>query len=174
VAAVFPPCSVHGATLTIRRFGTGRLTLDDLEQAGTVAGAQPDVLVRAMARLDTVLISAGTGSGKTTLLNALAELLPDDDRLVVIEDIAELRLSKPNLVRFDARRAQPDLPAVTMRDLVRAALRHRPDRSLIGEVRGAARSPCSGPPPTPPRRTASADQILAAYSAVDRDVTQTS
>ena len=137
VAAVFPPCSVHGTTLTIRKFGARRLTLDDLEAAGTVTPDQRTVLVQAMASLDTVLISGGTGSGKTTLLNALAELLPDDDRLVVIEDTAELRLSKPNLVRFEARREQPDLPAVTIRDLVRASLRHRPDRLLIGEVRGA-------------------------------------
>lgn len=137
VAAVFPPCSVHGTTLTIRKFGARRLTLDDLEAAGTVTAGQRRLLEGAIRRLETVLISGGTGSGKTTLLNALAELLPDTDRLVVIEDTAELRLSKPNLVRFEARREQPDLPAVTIRDLVRASLRHRPDRLLIGEVRGA-------------------------------------
>lgn len=137
VAAVFPPCSIHGTTLTIRKFGARRLTLDDLEAAGTVTVGQRRLLEGAIRRLETVLISGGTGSGKTTMLNALAELLPDTDRLVVIEDTAELRLSKPNLVRFEARREQPDLPAVTIRDLVRASLRHRPDRLLIGEVRGA-------------------------------------
>ena len=137
VAAVFPPCSVHGTTLTIRKFGARRLTLDDLEAAGSVSHEQRSALEHAVRGLETVLISGGTGSGKTTLLNALADVLPDGDRLVVIEDTAELRLTKPNLVRLEARREQPDLPAVTIRDLVRASLRHRPDRLLIGEVRGA-------------------------------------
>ncbi len=137
VAAVFPPCSVHGTTLTIRKFGARRLTLDDLEAASTVSAAQRTILERAVRGLDTVLVSGGTGSGKTTLLNALADVLPEGDRLVVIEDTAELRLTKPNLVRLEARREQPDLPPVTIRDLVRASLRHRPDRLLIGEVRGA-------------------------------------
>jgi pilus assembly protein CpaF len=73
---------------------------------------------------------------KTTLLNALVAFLPAEDRLVVIEDTAELRLDAPNLVRFEARRAQTDLPAITIRDLLRATLRHRPDRILVGEVRG--------------------------------------
>ena len=98
---------------------------------------QRQVLTDAMASRETILISGGTGSGKTTLLNALAELLPDEERIVVIEDTAEIRLDKPNLVRFEARRAQADMPAVTIRDLVRASLRHRPDRLIIGEVRGA-------------------------------------
>ncbi len=75
-------------------------------------------------------------TGKTTLLNALAASIPDQERIVIIEDTAEIQLDKPNLVRFEARREQPDLPAVTIRDLVRATLRHRPDRILLGEVRG--------------------------------------
>ncbi len=137
VAAVFPPCSINGTTLTIRKFGAKRLTLDDLETCGTVTPDQRQVLTDAMAKRETILISGGTGSGKTTLLNALAELLPDEERIVIIEDTAEIRLDKPNLVRFEARRAQSDMPAVTIRDLVRASLRHRPDRLLIGEVRGA-------------------------------------
>jgi len=137
VAAVFPPCSINGTTLTIRKFGAKRLTLDDLEALGTVTPEQRETLTRAMANRETILISGGTGSGKTTLLNALADLLPDDERIVLIEDTAEIRLEKPNLVRFEARRAQPDMPAVTIRDLVRASLRHRPDRLIIGEVRGA-------------------------------------
>ena len=82
------------------------------------------------------MISGGTGTGKTTLLNALAAFLPADDRLVVIEDTAELQLDASNLVRFEARREQVGVPAVSIRDLLRATLRHRPDRILLGEVRG--------------------------------------
>jgi pilus assembly protein CpaF len=94
-------------------------------------------LVRhALANRDNILISGGTGTGKTTMLNAFATLLPESDRIVVIEDTAELQFTHPNLVRFEARRAQPDLPAVTIRDLLRASLRHRPDRIIVGEVRG--------------------------------------
>ncbi len=86
VAAVFPPCSINGTTLTIRKFGAKRLTLDDLEACGTVTPEQRQVLTDAMANRETILISGGTGSGKTTLLNALAELLPDEERIVIIED----------------------------------------------------------------------------------------
>src|SRR5262249_50174080 len=93
-------------------------------------------LARAIDRRENLLISGGTGTGKTTLLNALAALLPPEDRLVLIEDTTELRLDKPNLVRFEARREHVGLPAVTIRDLLRATLRHRPDRVLLGEVRG--------------------------------------
>src|SRR6185436_15257228 len=75
-------------------------------------------------------------TGKTTLLNALAAFLPMSDRIVIIEDTAELQVDKPNVVRFEARRAQRDLPAVTIRDLLKATLRHRPDRVIVGEVRG--------------------------------------
>lgn len=136
VAAVFPPCSVDGVTLTIRKFQTRRFTVEELIRQGSLT---PEVVARlseAIRGSSNVLISGGTGSGKTTLLNALAALIPDEERLILIEDTAEMQIDKPNLVRFEARRAQPDLPAVTIRDLVRAALRHRPDRIILGEVRG--------------------------------------
>jgi len=90
----------------------------------------------ALLNRDNVLISGGTGTGKTTLLNALTTLLPKSDRIVLIEDTAELTITHPNLVRFEARRARQDAPAVTIRDLLRATLRHRPDRIIVGEVRG--------------------------------------
>ena len=80
--------------------------------------------------------SGGTGTGKTTLLNALAAFIPPADRIVLIEDTAEIDIAAPNLVRLEARRAQPDLPAVTIRDLLRQTLRLRPDRIILGEVRG--------------------------------------
>jgi pilus assembly protein CpaF len=136
VAAVFPPCSLGGTTLTIRKFQTRFFTAEELVRIGTMT---PDVLALVRAAIDhneNILISGGTSTGKTTLLNALAVFLPPDDRLVLIEDTAELQLDRPNLVRFEARREQGRMPAVTIRELLRATLRHRPDRIIVGEVRG--------------------------------------
>jgi pilus assembly protein CpaF len=136
VAVVWPPCSLGGTTLTIRRFRYRLFTIDELIRAGTLTRAVVDCAHRAIMARENILISGGTSTGKTTLLNALAALVPDEDRIVVIEDTAELRLEKPNLPRFEARREQPGLPAVTIRALLHASLRHRPDRILLGEVRG--------------------------------------
>lgn len=136
VAAVFPPCSVGGVTLTIRKFHTKRFTADELVRLGSLTQEVLTQLQDAIGCNRNILISGGTGTGKTTLLNALATLIPENDRLILIEDMAEMQIDKPNLVRFEARRAQPGLPAVTIRELVRAALRHRPDRIILGEVRG--------------------------------------
>jgi pilus assembly protein CpaF len=142
VAAMFPPCAVGGPALTIRKF-TKRYSLDDLVQVGTLTPSLAADLTTAVAGQQNILISGGTGTGKTTLLNALAARIPDSDRIVVIEETAEIHLEKPNLLRFEARRAlvplgqEQPLPAVTIADLVRATLRHRPDRILVGEVRGA-------------------------------------
>ena len=142
VAAMFPPCAVAGPALTIRKF-TRRYSLQDLIAVGALTPAQAARLTAAIAAQQNILISGGTGTGKTTLLNALAAHIPDDDRLIVIEETAEIHLEKPNLLRFEARRAQAPLgleaplPPVTIADLLRATLRHRPDRILVGEVRGA-------------------------------------
>jgi pilus assembly protein CpaF len=136
VAAVLPPVSLGGTTLTIRKFQSRFFSTDELVEVGTLTPAQLARMRAAIDARDNVLISGGTGTGKTTLLNALAAFLPPDDRLVVIEDTAELQLHAANLVRFEARREQPGLPPLTIRDLVRATLRHRPDRILVGEVRG--------------------------------------
>jgi pilus assembly protein CpaF len=136
VAAVFPPCSLGGTTLTIRKFHARFWTCEELVRVEMITDDLVDLVRQALSNRDNILISGGTGTGKTTLLNALATLLPDADRIVVIEDTAELQFTHTNLVRFEARRAQPDLPAVTMRDLLRATLRHRPDRIIVGEVRG--------------------------------------
>ena len=142
VAAMFPPCAVAGPALTIRKF-TRRYNLDDLVAVGALTPFIAAQLTTAVAAQNNILIAGGTGTGKTTLLNALAARIPDDDRIIVIEETAEIHLDKPNVLRFEARRAQPPLgqeqplPAVTIADLVRASLRHRPDRVLVGEVRGA-------------------------------------
>jgi pilus assembly protein CpaF len=136
VAAVFPPCSLGGTTLTIRKFHPRFWTCEELVRVGMITNDIVDLARHALANRHNVLISGGTGTGKTTLLNALATLLPASDRIVVIEETAELQFTHPNLVRFEARRAQPDLAAITIRDLLRATLRHRPDRIIVGEVRG--------------------------------------
>ena len=141
VAAMFPPCAVGGPALTIRKF-THRYSLDQLADSGTLTPSLSAGLRCAVAAQHNILISGGTGTGKTTLLNALAAEIPDDDRVVVIEETSEIHLRKPNILRMEARRAQIPLgqelplPAVTIADLVRATLRHRPDRIIVGEVRG--------------------------------------
>ena len=136
VAAVFPPCSVSGTILAIRKFHSKRYTADELTRIGTLTLTLLNDLRDAIEKRQNILISGGTGTGKTTLLNALASSIPDGERVVVIEDTSELQLQKPNLVRLESRRKHPGLPAVTIRDLLRATLRLRPDRILLGEVRG--------------------------------------
>lgn len=136
VAVMMPPCSIGGTTLTIRKFHSRQFTSEELVRIGSLAPDALQHLRHAIADRQNILISGGTGTGKTTLLNALAASIADQERIVIIEDTAEIQLDKSNLVRFEARREQPGLPAVTIRDLVRATLRHRPDRILLGEVRG--------------------------------------
>lgn len=136
VAAVCPPCSLGGTTLTIRKFHTRFFTVEELVRIGTMTPEVLTIVREGIARNENILISGGTSTGKTTLLNALTAFLPPDDRIVLIEDTAELQIDRPNLVRFEARREQAGLPAVTIRELLRATLRHRPDRIIVGEVRG--------------------------------------
>ena len=136
VAAVLPPCAVAGTVLAIRKFQGLRYSAEELVRRETLA---PEVLGRlrhAVEARETILISGGTGTGKTTLLNALAGLIPPEERVVVIEDTSEIQLALPNVVRLEARREQPPVPAVTIRDLLKTTLRLRPDRILLGEVRG--------------------------------------
>ena len=136
VAAVIPPCSLRGVTLTIRKFSNRHFTLDDLVAAGTLTRDTANSLEDYVLRRKSVLLSGGTGVGKTSLLNALARLIPDDERLVLIEDTAEIQVTHQNLVRLEARQPQNGIAGVTIRDLLKAALRHRPDRVLLGEIRG--------------------------------------
>ena len=134
VAICMPPAAPQVA-ITIRRFGKRTFTADDLVTQGALS---LELLAAAKATLQqrrNVLVSGGTGSGKTTLLNALIQLLPDENRIVSIEDTLELRIDSPNAVRFEARELAG--AHVTIRDLVRHSLRHRPDHIVVGEVRGA-------------------------------------
>ena len=136
VAAVLPPCSIDGITLTIRKFNTRHFTMTDLIENRTLAADTAEFLHEKVRDRQNILISGGTGSGKTTLLNILADSIPDEERILLIEDTAELNIRKSNLVRFETRREQTGIPAVTVRDLLKASLRHRPDRIIVGEVRG--------------------------------------
>jgi pilus assembly protein CpaF len=136
VAAVIPPCSVGGTTLTIRKFHSRFFTAAELVRTGAISQEILGHLQSAVERRQNILISGGTSSGKTTMLTALTTFISDDDRVVLIEDTSEVQITKPNLVRFEARREQSGVPAVTIRDLLRATLRHRPDRIILGEVRG--------------------------------------
>jgi pilus assembly protein CpaF len=135
VAIVLSPFSVDGTAITIRKFQYRRYNLQELVRIGTLTRAVFDLLREAVLTRQNILISGSTGSGKTTLLNALGTLIPDEERLMVIEDTSEIQIDKPNVVRLEARTEQPGLPAVTIRALLSATLRMRPDRILLGEVR---------------------------------------
>jgi pilus assembly protein CpaF len=137
VNVVIPPLAIDGPALSIRRFGAERPGPDELVALGTLTAAQREQLEEAVAGRRSVLVSGGTGSGKTTLLNALSSFIADGERVVTIEDAAELRLQQPHVVRLESRPAGIEgRGEVTIRDLLRNALRMRPDRIVIGEVRG--------------------------------------
>jgi pilus assembly protein CpaF len=136
VAAVIPPCSIHGVALTIRKFNSHKFKMKDLIEAGTLTADLVDQLAEYVAQHKNILICGGTSSGKTTLANVLTEFIPEHERIVLIEDTAEIQIQKENVLRFEARREQNGLQAVTIRDLLKATLRHRPDRIILGEIRG--------------------------------------
>jgi Flp pilus assembly protein, ATPase CpaF len=138
VNAIISPLALDGAAMSIRRFPAMPLSVHDLVDYGSMT-AEMAMLISAMvkSRLN-ILISGGTGSGKTTLLNVLSSFIPDDERLVTIEDAAELRLQQPHVVRLETRPANVEgTGEITQRALIRNSLRMRPDRVIIGEVRGA-------------------------------------
>jgi pilus assembly protein CpaF len=138
VNAIIPPLAIDGPILSIRRFAVKALTMDDLMRFGTLHEAMAQILQGIVKARLNVLISGGTGSGKTTLLNILSGYIPPDERIVTIEDSAELQLQQPHVVRLETR--PPNIEGrgeVTARALVRNSLRMRPDRIIVGEVRGA-------------------------------------
>ena len=138
VNAIIPPLALNGPTLSIRRFNVDLLTIENLIEFGSLTESFSRVLEAIVASRLNVLISGGTGSGKTTLLNVLSGFIPVDERVVTIEDSAELQLRQPHVVRLESRPANIEGKGeVTTRDLVRNSLRMRPERIVIGEVRGA-------------------------------------
>jgi pilus assembly protein CpaF len=135
VAAVIPPCSLRGVTLTIRKFNSRHFEMRDLIAAGTLDQPLANRLEDYVLSRKNLLISGATGCGKTTMVNILGRFIPEDERILLIEDTAEIDLPHANLVRFEARPAQNALAPVAIRDLLKASLRHRPDRLILGEIR---------------------------------------
>jgi pilus assembly protein CpaF len=135
MAALIPPVVNPGPMMTIRRFTSRNFTLHDLIERKTLTEAQADTLTHCVQSGDNLLISGATSSGKTTLANVLASFIPDDDRILILEDVAELYIKKPHVIsaeaQLDTHRSQ-----IGFADLLKAALRHRPDRIIVGEIRG--------------------------------------
>src|SRR5262245_40108368 len=137
VNAVVPPLALDGPALSIRRFSSRPLGAQDLLKNGAASTAMIDYLAAAVAQRCTILITGGTGAGKTTLLNVLSSFIPHDERIITVEDSAELKLAQPHVVRLETRPANLEGKGeVSIRDLVRNALRMRPDRIVVGECRG--------------------------------------
>ena len=138
VNAIIPPLSVDGPALTIRKFSNDKLGVHELVELGALSAQVAELLGAAVRGALTVLVSGGTGTGKTTLLNVLSSFIPDDERIVTIEDAVELQLRQKHVVRLESRPANIEgRGEIAIRDLVRNSLRMRPDRIVVGEVRGA-------------------------------------
>jgi pilus assembly protein CpaF len=137
VNAIIPPLALDGCSMSIRRFGKHVITSDELIEKKTITGSMLEFVAACVQAKTTILISGGTGSGKTTTLNALSRFIPEEERIVTIEDTAELQLQQRHVVKFETR--PPNLNkegGINQRQLVRTALRMRPDRIIIGECRG--------------------------------------
>ena len=138
VNAIIPPLALQGASVTIRKFSEKKLTTDDLIKFGSMTPEMAMFLEEAVRSRQNILVSGGTGSGKTTLLNVLSLFIPKGERVITVEDSAELKLDHPNLVSLEARPANIEGKGrITIRDLVINTLRMRPDRIIVGECRGA-------------------------------------
>jgi pilus assembly protein CpaF len=127
---------VNGVTLTIRKFNARHFDVEGLVRVGTLERWLANQLEGYVLARKNILIAGATGSGKTSMLNVLGKFIPADERVLLIEDTSEIQMAQDNLVRFEARREQNGLPAITIRDLLKASLRHRPDRIILGEIRG--------------------------------------
>ena len=137
VNAIIPPLAVSGPCLTIRKFPNDRLTIEDLIEYGSLTQTAARFLHACVVARKNIIISGGTGTGKTTLLNCLSEFIPDKERIVTVEDTAELRLGKEHVVRLESRQTNTEgAGAYSIQDLVRNTLRMRPDRIVVGECRG--------------------------------------
>lgn len=139
VNAIIPPLAIDGSTLTIRKFSADPLTVNDLIKFGSLSDKTADFLDACVRGRLNIVVSGGTGAGKTTTLNVLSSFIPSDERIVTIEDAAELQLKQDHVVRLESRPSNVEgKGAVTIRDLVRNALRMRPDRIVVGEVRDSS------------------------------------
>ena len=137
VTAVLKPNAVNGTIIAIRKFRKERLTARQLVELGMLTFGMLNVLTNAVEKCKNILISGGTGCGKTTLLNALAASIPKHERIILIEDTAEIEISNPHVVHLEATKEMPDRKEVTIRDLVKQSLRLQPSRLILGETRGA-------------------------------------
>lgn len=137
VNAIIPPVSIDGPSITIRKFQKGKLAIDQLVEIGSLSKFMAEFIRACVLSKFNIIISGGTGTGKTTLLNALSSFIPENERIVTIEDAAELMLEQEHVVRLETKPSNVEgLGSVSIRDLVRNALRMRPDRIVVGEVRG--------------------------------------
>jgi pilus assembly protein CpaF len=137
VNAIIPPCAIDGATITIRKFSKNKLKVDDLIRFGSMTPEMAEFLRACVVSRLNIVVAGGTGSGKTTLLNVLSNFIPEDERIITIEDSAELQLAQDHVVRLEAKPPEIDgTGRVTIRDLVINSLRMRPERIVIGECRG--------------------------------------
>lgn len=139
IHVVLPPISLNGPVVTIRRFPKDPITMDWLIRKNSITASAAELLRKLVLSGYNIFISGGTGSGKTTFLNALSQFIPEENRVITIEDSAELQLQGlPNLVRLETRNANAEgCQVISIRDLIKASLRMRPDRIIVGEVRGA-------------------------------------
>lgn len=137
VNAIIPPVAIDGPSITIRKFSKDKLTVEQLIEFGSITAAMTEFLQACVVSRLNIVISGGTGSGKTTLLNVLSRFVPGSERIVTIEDVAELQLHQDHVIRLETKPPKSDgKGAVTVRDLVRNSLRMRPDRIVVGECRG--------------------------------------
>ncbi len=137
INAIIPPLAIKGPCLTIRKFSRKKLSIDDFVQFGSISNKMVDFLEKAVHYRKNIIISGGTGSGKTTFLNVLSDFIPHDERIITVEDSAELKLGQPHVVSLEARPANMEgKGAIIIRDLVKNCLRMRPDRIIVGECRG--------------------------------------
>jgi len=139
VNAIIPPCAIDGPSITIRKFSKNKLTIQDLIRFGSMTESMAEFLKACVVSRLNIVVSGGTGSGKTTLLNVLSGFIPEDERIVTVEDAAELQLVQPHVVRLETKPVDPLDPEsrpVHIRDLVINTLRMRPERIIVGECRG--------------------------------------
>ncbi len=137
VNAIIPPVAIDGPSITIRKFGKGRLSIQELIDLGSITANMAEFIRACVLSKFNIIVSGGTGTGKTTLLNVLSGYIPEEERIVTIEDAAELRLQQDHIIRLETKPPNVDgLGTVSIRDLVRNSLRMRPDRIVVGEVRG--------------------------------------